>query len=584
MMKQRIATLLFIANSWAGIPQQSIAAVISAFSDHPTQDRHLTPHLLEIAKHGHDLNAIERTQLEAVGFNFNYPLVSRSAALRSEAVGLDQYFDNGIFRFHFTTTGRNAVNTTDDNNDGIPNYIDSVSVVFNIISNGIHKGQGYLMPPSDDFYTSNRDKGGSEHYDIYIRNISSRYYGYTQPEEFAQGKGDNERSKTVVEKNAFTSYMVIRNNYINFPLPELENIKVTVAHEYFHAIQFGYDGWEMPWLLEASAVWMEEEMYDDINDCYQYMSDWFNQPHKSLDEDGYHWYGSFIFFEYIAQHMGGAETIRRLFNESVQSNSRERDGSHAALNASLKQQGFSFQQALNGMSVANKIMSSLPAADNFAYDEAESYPVDGPAILKKVNFQTGNRDTVFSTRLSRFASQYVQIITQKPVQVDLINTSGPMSDLQLNAILKKNDNSYLVISSPSINIDPVELKSIHLSVVSHDTVGGDWNYQLAIQDGKSGTDANVPVEFTIGNPYPNPFNGNVQFSIYMLKESSVSIDVIDLSGKRAKRLYKGNLSAGNHNFNWHGKDSSGNQVASGVYYIKVSGKSSEDWRPVTFVK
>jgi len=256
---------LFIANSWAGIPQQSIAAVISAFSDHPTQDRHLTPHLLEIAKHGHDLNAIERTQLEAIGFNFNYPLVSRSAALRSEAVGLDQYFDNGIFRFHFTTTGRNAVNTTDDNNDGIPNYIDSVSVVFNIISNGIHKGQGYLMPPSDDFYTSNRDKGGSEHYDIYIRNISSRYYGYTQPEEFAQGKGDNERSKTVVEKNAFTSYMVIRNNYINFPLPELENIKVTVAHEYFHAIQFGYDGWEMPWLLEASAVWMEEEMYDDIN-------------------------------------------------------------------------------------------------------------------------------------------------------------------------------------------------------------------------------------------------------------------------------------------------------------------------------
>ena len=583
-MKQLIVTFSLITSSWAGHPQQSASAVISAFSDHPTQDRHLTPHLLEIAKHGHELNAIERTQLEAVGFNFDYSLVSRSAALRSEAVGLDKYYDNGIFRFHFTTTGINAVNTADDNNDGIPNYIDSVAVVFNVISNGIHKTQEYLMPPSDGFYSGNRDKGGSDHYDVYIRNLSSRYYGYTQPEEFAQGKGDNERSKTVVEKNAFTSYMVMRNNYKNFPLSELKNIKVTAAHEYFHAIQFGYDGWEMPWLLEASAVWMEEEMYDDINDCYQYMADWFKQPERSLDEDGYHWYGSFIFFEYIAQHMGGTETIRRLFDESVQSNSRERDGSHAAINASLKQQGFSFQQALNGMSIANKIMSSLPTAENYSYDEAESYPVDGPAILKKVNFQTGNRDTVFSTKLSRFASQYVQIITQKPVQVDLINTSGPMSDLQLNAILKKNDNSYLVISSPSINIDPVELKSIHLSVVSHDTVGGDWNYQLAIQDGKSGTDANVPVEFTIGNPYPNPFNGNVQFSIYMLKESSVSIDVIDLSGKRAKQLYKGNLSTGNHNFNWHGKDSSGNQVASGVYYIKVSGKSSEDWRPVTFVK
>ncbi|MEE1507236.1 MAG: MXAN_6640 family putative metalloprotease, partial [Candidatus Neomarinimicrobiota bacterium] len=457
-------------------------------------------------------------------------------------------------------------------------------VVFNVISNGIHKTQEYLMPPSDGFYSGNRDKGGSDHYDVYIRNLSSRYYGYTQPEEFAQGKGDNERSKTVVEKNAFTSYMVMRNNYKNFPLSELKNIKVTAAHEYFHAIQFGYDGWEMPWLLEASAVWMEEEMYDDINDCYQYMADWFKQPERSLDEDGYHWYGSFILFEYIEQHMGGTETIRRLFDESVQSNSRERDGSHAALNASLKQQGFSFQQALNGMSVANKIMSSLPAAENYSYDEAESYPVDGPAILKKVNFQTGNRDTVSSTKLSRFASQYIQIITQKPVQVDLFNMSGPLSDLQLNAILKKNDNSYLVISSSSINIDPVDLKSIHLSIVSHDTAGGNWDYQLTVQDGKSGTDANVPVEFTIGNPYPNPFNGKIQFALYMLKESPVSIHVIDLNGKQISQIFKGNLSTGNHNFSWQGKNASGRSVSSGVYYIKVSGNSTEEWRPITFVK
>ena len=55
-MKRLIATLLYIASSWAGISQQSTGAVISAFSGHPTQDRHLTPHLLEIAKHGHELN------------------------------------------------------------------------------------------------------------------------------------------------------------------------------------------------------------------------------------------------------------------------------------------------------------------------------------------------------------------------------------------------------------------------------------------------------------------------------------------------------------------------------------------------
>ncbi len=569
----------------AEVPQQSVEAVISAFSDKPTTERHLTPHLLEIAKNGHHLDEDNKSRLETIGFNFNSTVVSRGGAERSEASGLNRFYDSGDFRIHYTTTsGQHKVPDVDTNGNNVPDYIDKVSEIFNYVSKEIHDKQGYLNPPGDGFYSTGSDNGGSDHYDVYVRNLSSRYYGYTQPELYAQGKGDNERSKTVVEKNAFTSYMAIRNNYNNFPMNEEEAIKVTVAHEYFHAIQFGYDGWEKPWLLEASAVWMEEEVYDDINDCYQYMKNWFSQPHRALDESGFHWYGSFIFFEYLEQHMGGTYAIRTIFDESVQSNSRERDGSHYAIHASMKKRGFSFQRALNGMSVANKIMSSLAGAGDHAYEEAESYPVDGPAIFKIVNFQTGNRDTVFSTNLDRFASQYTQMVTQKPIQVDLINTSGSLSDLQLNAILKKNDNSYLVISSLSINIDPVDLKSIHLSVVSQDTSVGNWDYKLTIKDGKPGTDANVPMEFTIGNPYPNPFNGNVQFSVYMLKESTVSIDVIDLSGKRAKRLYKGNLSMGNHYFNWYGKDGFGKQVSSGVYYIKVSGRSTEDWRPVTFVK
>jgi|TARA_Y100000031_G_scaffold45554_2_gene52066 hypothetical protein len=582
---KRVLIIFLCAHLGAEVPQKSVATVLDAFSGNSALGGHLTPHLLEIAKNGHYLDANNRADLEAVGFNFNSPVVSRGGAQRVEASGLDQFYDSGNFRIHYTISGsQHTVKNVDSNANNVPDYIDKMAEIFTHVSKAIHETQGYLNPPGDGFYSAGTDNGGSNHYDVYVRNLSSRYYGYTQPEFYAQGKGDNERSKSIVEINAFTSYMVIRNNFSNFPMNEEDAIKVTATHEVYHAIQFGYDGWEMPWLLEASAVWMEEEVYDDINDCYQYMKNWFAQPHRALDESGYHWYGSFIFFEYLEQHMGGTEGIRTIFDESVQSNSRERDGSHDAIHASMKKWGFSFQRALNGMSVANKIMSSLASAGEHSYEEAESYPISGPAIYKTVNFQTGNRDTVTSTNLDRFASQYTQIVTQKPVQVDLINTSGSLSDLQLNAILKKNDNSYLVISSPSINIDPVDLKSIHLSVVSQDTSAGNWDYKLTIKDGKPGTDANVPMEFTIGNPYPNPFNGNVQFSVYMLKESSVSIDVIDLSGKRAKRLYKGNLLTGNHNFNWYGKDSSRNQVASGVYYIKVSGKSTEDWRPVTYVK
>ena len=578
--------LLFPFLLLAEIPQKSAEAVISAFSGLSVSKRHLTPHLLEIAKNGMNLPANDRIALEALGFNFSSSLVSRIGINRPEANGLDKFYDSGFFRFHYTTTGwQHAVPLTDDDASGIPDYIESMANIFNHVAQELHENQGYIRPPGDGYYSGNLDKGGSDHYDIYVRELPSRYYAYTQPEDFAQGKGDNEKSKLIIEMNAFTSYMAMRNNYKNFPLEEMENIKVSAAHEYFHAIQFGYDGWEMPWILEASAVWIEEEIYDEINDCYQYMQDWFEQPDRALDESGFHWYGSFIFFEYIEQHMGGTEPIRIIFEESVKADSRKRDGSHAAVDASLNQQGYSFQHALNGMSVANKIMSSLPVEGNYIYEEAEAYPVEGPAIFRTVNFQTGKQDTVYSTSLDRFASQYIQVITQLPVLIDLINNSGSLSDLQLNAILRKKDDSFMIISSPSINIDPIDLKSIHLSVVSQDTFSGNWDYSLAIQDGKPGiTNANVPVEFKIANPYPNPFNGGLKFSVYMMKEAPVSINIIDLRGKQVKRLHNGKLTAGNHNFSWYGKGALGNRVSSGVYYIKVSGQNTQDWRPVTYVK
>ena len=178
----------------------------------------------------------------------------------------------------------------------------------------------------------------------------------------------------------------------------------------------------------------------------------------------------------------------------------------------------------------------------------------------------------------------MNIVSDKPVQVDLISTSGSFSDLQLNAILKRNDESYLVISSPSINIDPTDLKSIHLSVVSQDSIGNNWDYKLIVKDGKPGTGSNVPKDFTLTNPYPNPFNGSVKLLIYILKESLVTVDVIDLSGRLVSRLHRGTLNSGNHQLSWNGKDEVGNSISSGVYYIKVVGPSTQEWRPVTFVK
>lgn len=579
-----IISILLVSFGWNQNTSITIETVKNAFLGEGDSDRHLTPYLLDIAKNGNNYTSEKKIELNRLGFQFNSSLVNRNKIKRPESDGLDQIYDKGIFRFHYAKTGYHAVSLKDFNGNDVPDYIDSMATIFSEVSQKLHQQMGYLRPPGDGYYSSTKDNGGSNHYDVYVRNISALYYGYVQPEEYAQGKGDNEQSETVKEVNAFTSYMTMRNNYMSFPLPEMENIKVTAAHEYFHAIQFGYDGWEKAWLLEASAVWMEEEIYDDINDCYQYMKKWFESPHRSLDEAGYHWYGSFIFFEYINEHMGGSKIIRNVMESSVQNNSREFDGSHLAIDKALSNAGYSFQMALNGMAVANKIMSSQPEAGSYGYSEADSYPVDGPYIYKTINYERGKKDTIKSINLDRFASQYTKIISSKPIKVNLKNLSGDISDFQLNAILKKTDNSYLVLGSPSINIDPSNLETIYLAVVSQDTSAGNWDYEIVIEDGVTGTDANIPQVFTIKNPFPNPFNGKVNFSIYMFKEANVSVDIVDISGRHIASLYSGMFMQGNHKISWVGQNDYGNPISSGVYYIRVISEKTQEWRPITLIK
>ena len=83
----------------------------------------------------------------------------------------------------------------------------------------------------------------------------------------------------------------------------LENLQVTVAHEYFHAVQFGYDIADDSWFLEATAAWVEDEMYDNVNDNLQYLRQSpLRLPRVPMDTFGgsFH-YGTWIFFRYLSE-------------------------------------------------------------------------------------------------------------------------------------------------------------------------------------------------------------------------------------------------------------------------------------------
>ena len=584
-MKLLLICFVTVSLSVSQNVHQSASQIIDSFNGVPIKNNHITHLLLDIARNGHQLDTDSKSKLEELGFSFDQPLVNRNRLQRPESVGLDKYYDVEYFRIHYTTAGRNAVRSLDNNSNNIPDYIESLAEVFNYVSKVLHDNMGFIKPPGDGYYSSSYDNGGNDKYDIYVRQLASNFYGYVQFEQYAQGTGDNEKTSNIIENNAITSYMAMRNSYTNFnQLSELQNIQTTIAHEFFHTIQLGYDGWEKQWLLEATAVWMEEELFDDINDVYQYMSEWFRYPHRSLDEEGTHAYGSYIFFEYIEQNMGGNETVRKIFENSVKNDSKEKDGSHAAIDLALNQKGFTFKQALNSMSVANKIMSSTSIAGIYKYEEAENYPIDGPTIFKTLNFKSGTLDFIESSRLNRFGAQYVTVIAKEPVLVELSKMNGSNTNLKLNAILEKKDNSYLIISNEKINIDPIDLKSIHMSIVSDDTMDLDLSYRLTFKDGISGTNSNLSIPFTAADPYPNPFRKEISFSVTILDEVLISIAIFDLMGRQIRAFPSKQMTPGTYKYKWNSNDEMGNSASTGNYFIKISDGLNQVWKPITLVR
>ncbi len=72
----------------------------------------------------------------------------------------------------------------------------------------------------------------------------------------------------------------------------------------------------------------------------------------------------------------------------------------------------------------------------------------------------------------------------------------------------------------------------------------------------------------IGN-YPNPFNPTTTIRFSLKEASNVSIDIYNLRGQLVKTLVNGVLERDNYEIIWDGKDNSGKNTGSGVYFYKM---------------
>ena len=526
---------------------------------------HATHHVNNIIRNGHLPQTIKEYQLlQELGIKIlDNNLIAQAPNYLEEILETDN------FTFHYTTdqSNSNAISTTDLNNNTIPDYIETMGEIFEYIWFYFEDTLGYSPPPGDG------SLGGSEKYDIFIENLPSNYFAITYT-----------TSITNASENSCASYIKMRNNYngtVFQNLTEIENIKITAAHEFFHAIQFSYNCYERFWLMEATAVWSEDEIYDNINDHYRYMPSWFQNSSKTIDDESNHMYGSFILFQYLDEHLGGPDIIKTIWEESRSRANSVSDISFISIDAALSSIGSSFNSALNSMRIANKIMSNHPNAEPYTYKEADDYPITGPYEIASLVFND-EPVTYDQNSLSLYSSNYIKLNLSSSARIFIENKDGPIDDLFGAVMFKhKNRENWTIYQGYDFNIDPsINIEWATLLVSAQDQNENDWDYKVTISEGYN-------EDLILRRIYPNPYiykNSKIEIKLLSTTPQSITINIYNILGQNIVKWNVDIDGPGETELLWDRKNNIGKLVSDGVYYIEMIGQNKRIVEKITLLK
>ncbi|MCK5126051.1 MAG: S8 family serine peptidase [candidate division Zixibacteria bacterium] len=94
----------------------------------------------------------------------------------------------------------------------------------------------------------------------------------------------------------------------------------------------------------------------------------------------------------------------------------------------------------------------------------------------------------------------------------------------------------------------------------------------------------LPLQFTLHQNFPNPFNPATTISFSLPKAGEVIAQVFDILGREVRTLSNSYYPAGEHELFWDGKNKDGQSVASGVYFYRVRHDSENLTRKMVLMK
>lgn len=200
---------------------------------------------------------------------------------------------------HWVAEGIDAPDLADENGhrdgDGVPDFVEQVLGVGAHV-HAVENGRlGWREPRSDG-----RRGGGRGRTDVYLKELGRFLFGYAAPDRGQTPKGHRPPRR-------MHGYLVLDNDYDPFQYPgtkPLADLEVTFAHEYCHILQMNYDAYQDAWMAESTAVWMEDQVYNGINDYLRYVRRWVRLYKTPLTANSIREYGGAVWNEWLVRRYG----------------------------------------------------------------------------------------------------------------------------------------------------------------------------------------------------------------------------------------------------------------------------------------
>src|SRR3954470_1259260 len=199
------------------------------------------------------------------------------------------------FCVHWVAVGLDAPDLSDRNHDEVPDFVERVLRVAEHVHEVENGKLGWQEPRSDG-----RQGGRNGKTDVYLSQIGGELFGYAAPD-----RGQATKQHRIPRR--LHGYLVLDNDYSAFEFPRtkpLSDLEVTFAHEYNHILQFGYDAYQDPWFAESSATWMEDQVYNEIDDYLRYVRRWVKLWETPLTTSSIKEYGSAVWNQWLARRYG----------------------------------------------------------------------------------------------------------------------------------------------------------------------------------------------------------------------------------------------------------------------------------------